>query len=319
MEKLQLISGRGNQTIAKKISKLLRIPLTPIKQETLADGEIYVRVLNSVRNSDVFVIQSLSRPVNDNLMELLITIDALKRASAKEITVVCPYLCYSRQDRKAVSREPITSKLIADLITRAGADRLLTVDLHVDQIQGFYDIPVDVLIAYPLFAQYLLKKKYKNMVVVAPDTGAVRRGRKLATLLNVPLVIVDKRRPEHNKAEIVSLIGDVEKKTAVILDDIIDTGGTVSYLADVLKERGAKDVIICATHALFSKEAPQKLQDCAVSKILVADTVELTPDKKIKKVEIISMVPILAKVIKRIHDGKSLGKLFKWEDKEAPL
>lgn len=252
-------------------------------------------------------------------MELLITIDALRRASAGRINIVCPYLCYSRQDRKAVSREPITAKLVANLITQAGADRVLTVDLHVDQIQGFYDIPVDHLVGYPQFAQYLLKKKYKNLVVVAPDIGAAKRDGKMAGLLKVPLVIIDKRRPNHNQAEIVCIIGEVKGKTAVIMDDLIDTGGTVSKLADILKEKGAKEVFICSTHAVLSGNASEKLENCAASKILVTDTIEIPKEKKITKLQVLSLAPLLAKVIKRIHQGKSLGELFTWEEKKVIL
>lgn len=317
MEKIQLISCRGNYPLAEKISKFLKIPLTPVLIKTFANGEIYVRVEKKVRNDDVFVLQSFPAQVNDNLMELLIMIDALRRASANRINVVCPFLCYSRQDRKAVSREPISAKLVANLITKAGADRLLTVDLHADQIQGFYDIPIDHLVSYPKFAEYLIENKCKNIVIVAPDIGAVKKARQMADLLHAPLVVVDKRRPMHNEAEVTFVIGEVEKKTAVILDDIIDTGGTVSNVATLLKEKGAKDIIICATHGLLNNDACEKLQKCPATKILLTDTVDLPKEKKIAKIEVISLAKLLSKVIKRIHHGKSLGELFTWEEKEV--
>ena len=319
MEKMQLISGRGNPILAQKISKYLKVPLTPVTIKNFANGEIYVKIDEKVRGDDIFIIQTLSSPVNENLMELLIMIDALHRASAERINVVCPFLCYSRQDRKTTSREPITAKLVANLITKAGADRLLTVDLHADQIQGFYDIPVDHLVGYPLFAKYLIAKKYPRMVVVAPDIGAVKKANKLADLLQTPLVMVDKRRTRHNESEVSFIIGDVAGKTAVILDDMIDTGGTICNVADILKEKGAKQIIICATHALLNGPACERLQKSPVSKIIFLDTVNIEKDKKISKIEEISLAPLLSKVIKRLHEGKSLGSLFKWGEKEMEL
>ena len=319
MEKLQLLAGRGNPLLAQKISQNLKIPLTPITIKTFADGEIYTKILKKVRGDDVFIIQSLSEPVNENLMELLIMIDALRRASVNKINVVCPYLCYSRQDRKVTSREPITAKLVANLITKAGADRLLTVDLHTDAIQGFYDIPVDHLVGYPQFATYLLKKRYRQMIVVAPDIGAVKRANKLADLLQVPLVMADKRRKKHNQSEVSFIIGEVKGKTAIILDDMIDTGGTVCDVAEILKEKGARQIIICATHALLNGPACERLQKSPVSKILLLDTINIGKEKKITKMEKISLAPLLAKVIKRIHKGQSLGALFKWEEKQMAL
>lgn len=209
--------------------------------------------------------------------------------------------------------------MVANLITKAGADRLLTVDLHADQIQGFYDIPVDHLVGYPLFAKYLLAKKYRQMVVVAPDIGAVKKAHKMADLLQTPLVMVDKRRTRHNESEVSFIIGDVAGKTAVILDDMIDTGGTICNVADILKEKGAKEIIICATHALLNGQACERLQKSPVSKIIFLDTVNIDKEKKIPKIEEISLAPLLSKVIKRLHGGKSLGSLFKWEEKEMEL
>jgi len=319
MGKIQLISGRSHPKLAQKISKLLKTPLTPTEIKAFADGEIYVRIKKKVRGDDIFLIQSLSSPVNEHFVELLVMIDALRRASAGRINVVCPYLGYSRQDRKATSREPISAKLIANLITKAGADRLLTVDLHDDQIQGFYDIPLDHFVGYPLFANFLLKQKHPNMAVVAPDIGGVKRGRKMAELLHAPLVVIDKRRKNHNQAEIMRVVGNIKGKTAIIFDDIIDTAGTISNAAQALKAKGAKEVIICATHGLLSSNASQKLEQCPASQVLLLDTVPLDKEKKIAKIKVLSLAPLLAKVIKRIHQGKSLGALFTWEDKQTTL
>lgn len=319
MGRIHLISGRSHLVLARKIAKLLKTPLTPTEIETFADGEIYVRIKKKVRGDDVFLIQSLSSPVNEHLVELLITIDALCRASADRINVVCPYLAYSRQDRKIISREPITAKLIANLITKAGASRVLTVDLHVEQIQGFYDIPFDRFVGYPQFVDYLLRKKLKNMVVVSPDIGGVKRGRKMAVLLKAPLAVVDKRRKAHNQAEVLRVIGEVKGKTAIIIDDIIDTAGTITEAARALKQKGAAEIIICATHGLLTGDACQRLKKCPASQVLLLDTVHLPKEKKIAKIKVLSLAPLLAKVIKRIHQGKSLGALFTWEKKEVVL
>jgi ribose-phosphate pyrophosphokinase len=289
MGKIQLISGRAHPLLARKIAKLTKIPLTPIEDKTFADGEHYVRIKKKVRGEDVFVIQSVCPPVNENLMELLIIIDALKRASAGRINVICPYLGYGRQDRKTTSREPITAKLVANLITVAGANRILTVDLHTDQTQGFYDIPLDHFVGYPQFAEYLKRKKYRDTVIVAPDVGGVRRARKMAQLLKSPLAIIDKRRSSHNRAEVVNLVGEVKGKTAIIIDDMIDTGGTITEAAKALKEKKAKEIILCATHGLLSEESIQKIAS------------------------------LFARVIKRIHQGRSLGALFTWEKQEVAL
>ncbi|MFH1601498.1 MAG: ribose-phosphate pyrophosphokinase [Candidatus Shapirobacteria bacterium] len=315
MGKIQIISGSAHPRLARQICSYLKIKLTPVQIEHFADGEIYVKIKNKVRGDDVFIIQSMAPPINDHLMELLIMIDALKRASADRINVVCPYLCYSRQERKASSREPISAKLVADLITKAGATRLLTVDLHADAIQGFYDIPVDHFVGYPKFVEYLEKKKYKDLVVVSPDVGGMKRGRAMAKLLNVPLAVIDKRRPRKNRAEVLAIIGEIKNKTCIVLDDIIDTAGTISNVTQVLKDRGAKEVIICATHALFSGEACKKINGCPASKVLLLDTLPLAKEKQSEKVEIISLAKLFSKIIRRIHSGRSLGALFDWESK----
>ncbi|MBU4210100.1 ribose-phosphate pyrophosphokinase [Patescibacteria group bacterium] len=319
MRKLQLISGRSHPVLAKKVARLVKIPLSPVEIKNFASGEIYVRVGKKVRGNDVFVIQSLVSPVNDNLMELLILVDALKRASAGRINLICPFICYSRQDRKADSREPITAKLVANLISKAGADRLLTIDLHADQIQGFYDIPVDHFVGYPLFAKYLKKKRYKDMVVVSPDIGGLKRANKMADLLGLPIAVIDKIRKKHNCAEVAHVVGEVKGKIAVIIDDIIDTGGSIVVAAEVLKERGAKKIIVCATHGLLSGKASENLQKSCVDKVLFLDSVPISKEKRFAKMEILSIASLLAKIIKRIHTGQSLGVLFKWEKKGRRL
>lgn len=314
MHEIKLFCGSVNKDMAATISETNKIPLSPITIKKFSDSELYVKIEEKVRGADIFVIQSTSRPVSENLMELLIIIDALKRASAGRINVVIPYFGYGRQDRKATAREPITAKLVANLITKAGADRVVTVDLHADQIQGFFDIPVDHFVAYPLFAEYFRKKKLQNIVVVSPDTGFVKKARRFAKLLNAPLAIIDKRRPEHNKAEVMFVIGDVKGKTAIIVDDIIDTAGTITAAADALIKKGAKEVYICATHPVLSKNAFQKLKSCKAKEIILTDTIPVPKSSVIQKMSFISIAPLMAKVIGRIHENKSLGELFYWEE-----
>jgi ribose-phosphate pyrophosphokinase len=317
---LRIIAGSASQELAEKISKLIKIPLTPIEDKRFANGEIYIRVKSKVRGDDVYIIQSLAGPVNDNLMELLILVDALKRASVGRINLICPILCYSRQDRKIESREPITAKLVADLLSVAGANRLVTVDLHADQIQGFYNIPVDHFVGYPLFAKYL-KKHYpkRDLLIVSPDIGGVKRANKLADLLGLKIAIIDKVRNEHNKSEVMHIVGEVGGKVAVLIDDMIDTGGSICKAADAVRANGAKEVIICGTHALLSGEALKNLEECCASKIILTDTVEISEKSKLSNMVILSVAPLLAKIIKRIHLDRSLGELFKWEDKRRTL
>lgn len=319
MAKLQLVAGRAHPNLAKKISKFLGISLTPTKIETFADGEIYVKIEQKVRGDDVFIIQPVVHPINENLIELLLLIDALKRASARRINVIAPYLCYSRQERKASSREPISAKLVANMISSAGADRLMSIDLHADAIQGFYDIPVDHFVGYPQFAKYFQEKKYQNLVVVSPDVGSAPRSRKMAGLLDIPFAVIDKRRVEHNKAETTTLIGKVKGKNCIINDDMIDTAGTVTEATKMLKDHGAKDIYICATHGLLSGPAVKRLKNCPVTEILLLDTVPLPKEKQFDKIKVISISSLLAKVIKRIHAGQSLGELFTWEKKVVNL
>ncbi|MFH1564866.1 MAG: ribose-phosphate pyrophosphokinase [bacterium] len=306
-QKLILISGTSNPQLASDIAKNLNVELTPTTIKKFNDGETYVRINESVRGSSVFVIQSTSTPVNDNLMELLITIDALKRASAKEITAVIPYYGYSRQDRKSTSREPITAKLVASMIETAGADRVVAVDLHVDQIQGFFNVPSDNLTAIPILAKAIADKKLKNIVVVAPDAGSATRVRRLADLLLVDLAIINKRRQAHGESKVMELIGDVKNKNAILLDDMIDTGGTIANAAAKLKKQGAKDVYICATHAIFSKDAIKKLDSKYVKEVLVTDTIKLPKSKQIPKIKVVSMAPFISELINCIFQGNPMG------------
>ncbi len=319
MSQIKLIAGTSHPELAEKIAKELGKNLSPVIVKKFANGEIYVRLEDTVRGDDVFIIQTMVEPVNDVLMETLILIDALRRSSAGRINLICPQLGYSRQDRRVQSHEPITAKLVANLLCQAGMDRLVTVDLHADQIQGFYDIPVDHLVGYPLLAKVILDEEYKDIVVVSPDIGGVKRANSLADLLGVPIAIIDKIRKEHNKCEVAHLVGDVEGKTAVIIDDIIDTGGSIAGAANTVKEFGAKEVVICGTHALLSGEASKKLEECGASKIMVLDSVPISKEKVIKKMEIISLAPLLAKTISRVHNEESLGDLFTWEKERKIL
>jgi ribose-phosphate pyrophosphokinase len=307
MPNIKLISGSANQTLAKNIAKNLKIKLTPVELKKFNDEETYVRIGESVRGSIVFIIQPTSPPVNDNLMELLIMIDALKRASAKEINAIIPYYGYSRQDRKAAAREPITAKLVANLIEAAGADRVVTVDLHVDQIQGFFNIPVDNLTALPILARSIAEKKLDKMVVVAPDAGGVTRARRLAKLLRCPLAIIDKRRTAHGKSKVMNLIGEVAGKNAILIDDMIDTGGTIVNAAKELKARKAKNIYIATTHPILSKDAVKKLNNKAVKETIITDTISLPKKNKRAKIKTVSLAPFLAEIIKSIFKGQPMG------------
>jgi len=308
---IQLIAGSSYPSLAQRIGRRLKIKVTPTEIKRFADGEIYVRIKKKVRGNDVFVIQSLYPPANEHLMELLIIIDALKRASARRINIICPYLCYSRQDRKVASREPITAKLVANLITRAGADRLVTIDLHADQIQGYYDIPVDHFFGYSQFGEFLKKHfSLRSMVVVSPDIGGVKRAHKLADFLNVPLAVIDKVRKKHNHAQVEHIVGEVKGKRVVIIDDIIDTGGSIAAAARALKKVGAAKVVVCASHAIFSEGASEKLRRAPLDKILLLDTIPLPAEKKTPQMKILPLSPLWAKIIRRIHIEHSLGTLF---------
>ncbi|MEK6917262.1 MAG: ribose-phosphate pyrophosphokinase [Nanoarchaeota archaeon] len=315
MPKIKIFSGSVHREFAEEICKHLKLPLSEVVLKNFQDTETYVKYTEKVRGEDVFIIQPTSRPVNESLMELLIMIDALKRSNVARINIVMPYYGYARQDRRASAREPITAKLVANLLTTAGANRIITVDLHSPQIVGFFDIDIDHFEAYPLFADYFRKKNIKDIIAVASDSGFAKKTRKFAKLLDCPMAIIDKRRKVHNKAEIVNVIGDVKDKTCILLDDMIDTAGTVAKSADALMEKGAKEVYIAATHAVLSGDAVEKLDKCGAKEIIVTDTVPIPKTKKISKLKIISLTKLMAQVIQRIHDHESLGELFSWEEK----
>ncbi|MFH0874902.1 MAG: ribose-phosphate pyrophosphokinase [archaeon] len=309
--RIKLLSGTVHPELAKKISQNIGVPLSLVEIKRFKDSEVYVKIKDKMRGEDVYIIQPTSAPANESLMELLIMIDAVKRASAGRINIVVPYLGYGRQDRKASAREPITAKLVANLITAAGANRVITVDLHADQVQGFFDISMDHFPGFLLFHNYFKNKKLKNLIAVAPDTGAAKRTRRFAKLLDIPLAIIDKRRAAHNECEVMTVIGEVKGMNAIIIDDIIDTGGTITGAAAALKQKGAKDVYICATHPVLSSPASKILQECAAKEVIVTDTIPISPEKQFAKLKVISIAPLMAQVIQRIHSNDSLGELFK--------
>jgi len=275
-----------------------------------SDGEIAINIEESVRGADVFVIQPVCPPVNDNLMELLILMDALKRASADRITAVVPYYGYARQDRKTKARDPITAKLVADLISTAGADRVLTMDLHAAQIQGYFNIPVDHLLGAPILAEYFVQKGMKDAVVVSPDVGSVSRARYFADMMNLPIAIVDKRRPKANVAEVMNVIGDIRDKDVILIDDIVDTGGSITEAANAMDKLGAKNIYACCTHAVFSGPAVDRIKDSAIKEMVILNTIPLSSEKAFDKVTVLSVAPIFAEAITRIYEGLSVSKLF---------
>ncbi|TZE81383.1 ribose-phosphate diphosphokinase [Calorimonas adulescens] len=309
---IKIFAGNSNRKFAEDVAKLLGLPLGAAEVSTFSDGEISVKIDESVRGADVFVIQSTCDPVNNNLMELLIMVDAFKRASAGSITAVIPYYGYARQDRKARARDPITAKLVANLLTVSGIDRALTMDLHAGQIQGYFDIPVDHLTGIPTLAQYYIDKGFcsKDIVVVSPDHGSVGRARNFAEKLNAPLAIIDKRRPRANVAEVMNIIGDVKGKIAILVDDLIDTGGTITLGAQALIDEGAKEVYACCTHAVLSGPAIKKLDESPIKEILITDTIPLTEDKLIPKIEVVSVAPLFSEAIRRIYEHMSVSTLF---------
>ncbi|RPF42471.1 ribose-phosphate pyrophosphokinase [Thermodesulfitimonas autotrophica] len=307
---MRIFSGNANQKLAEEICNYLGVPLGDSAVGRFSDGEIWVRINENVRGTDAFVIQPTCWPVNENLMELLIMIDALRRASARRITAVIPYYGYARQDRKTRGREPITAKLVANLITSAGARRVLTVDLHAGQIQGFFDIPVDHLPAGPMLAQHLMRRGLEDIVVVAPDVGGVVRARELAKRMGAPLAVIDKRRPEPNEAEVMNIIGPIKGKTAVMVDDIIDTAGTITKGAQALCDWGAREVYVLCTHPVFSGTAVERLSTPAIKEILVTNTIPVPPEKMLDKITVVSVAPLLGEAIIRIHEDLSVSKLF---------
>lgn len=310
--RLKIFALNSNRPLAEKIAAAVGVELGKSSVTQFSDGEIQVNIEESIRGSHVYVIQSTSSPVNDNLMELLIMIDALKRASAKTINVVMPYYGYARQDRKARAREPITAKLVANMIEKAGATRMLTLDLHAVQIQGFFDIPVDHLMGAPLIANYFLEKGISgdDVVVVSPDHGGVTRARKLAEFLKAPIAIIDKRRPKANVAEVMNIIGKVDGKTCVLIDDMIDTAGTITLAANALKEAGAKSVYASCTHPVLSGPALQRISDSAIERLVVTDSINLPEDRKIEKIDEVSVGELMGDAIKRIHENKPVSPLF---------
>ena len=311
---IKIFTANSNPSVAQSIAKRLGLPLGRCDVTTFSDGEISVSIHESVRGSDVFVVQSTCQPVNNNIMELLIMIDAFKRASAGRITAVIPYYGYARQDRKAKSRDPITAKLVADLITTAGADRVLTMDLHAAQIQGFFNIPVDHLLGVPLLAPYYVEKyreKRDEIVVVSPDLGSVGRARKFAEKLDAPLAIVDKRRPKANVCEVMNIIGDVKGKTAILVDDLVDTAGTLCNSAEaIISVGGAKEVYACATHGALSGPAIERIQNSCIKKLTLLDTIPLPPEKQIDKIVVLPVGPVFAEAIERIYADKPISPLF---------
>ena len=310
---MKLLTGNSNKDLSKKIAKYLKTKLVNSSIRKFADGEIYIEINENIRGNSIFIIQSISSPANDNLMELLLCIDALKRSSAKNITAVIPYYGYARQDRKVVPRTAISAKLVSNLITKAGADRVVTIDLHAGQIQGFFDIPVDNLFGTPIFARHAKKKiKDKNIICVAPDVGGVERARALGKLLDVELAIIDKRRPTPGKSKVMNIIGNVKDKTCIVVDDIIDSGGTIVNAAKALKDRGAKDVYVYVTHGVLSGEAVQKIKKSLIKKLVITDSIDnITKVKRAQNIEVLTVSNLMGEAIKRISNSTSVSDLFK--------
>ena len=309
---MKILSGTSNLKLSKEISKQLKLKLVNTNIKRFSDGEIYIEINENIRGNSVFVIQSTSNPANDNLMELLLCIDALRRSSAKNITAVIPYYGYARQDRKVVPRTSISAKVVANLITNAGASRVVTVDLHAGQIQGFFDMPVDNLFTTPLFARYIKKKlKNKNLICVSPDVGGVQRTRGLATKIKADLAIIDKRRPKPGKSQVMNIIGNVKGKTCIIVDDIIDSGGTIINAVDALKKNGATDVYVFITHAVLSGDAANKIKKSKIKKLIITDSIDNSHKiKNNNKIEVLSVSSLMAEAIKRISNSTSVSDLF---------
>ncbi len=310
MDRCKVFTGNANPTLAQEVCSYLQAPVGKCHLTRFSDGESYCQILENVRGVDVFVIQPTSTPVNTNVMELLIMIDALKRASAGRITAVIPYYGYARQDRKDKPRVPITSKLVADLITQAGADRILTMDLHANQIVGFFRIPVDHLYAAPVILKYISEQNLEDVTIVSPDAGGVERARAFAVRLNAQLAIVDKRRVAANVAEVMNIIGDVRGRTCVVVDDIIDTAGTLTNTAKSLKDQGAKRIIATCSHPVLSGPAIQRLQESDIEEVVVTNTIALSPEKRINKIVQLSVAELLARAITNIHKELSVSELF---------
>ncbi|CBN56037.1 MULTISPECIES: ribose-phosphate pyrophosphokinase [Kamptonema] len=310
--RLRLFSGSANTLLAQEVARYLGIDLGPMVRKRFADGELYIQIQESIRGCDVYLIQPTCQPVNDHLMELLIMIDACRRASARQITAVIPYYGYARADRKTAGRESITAKLVANLITEAGANRILAMDLHSAQIQGYFDIPFDHVYGSPVILDYLASKQLPDIVVVSPDVGGVARARAFAKKLNdAPLAIIDKRRQAHNVAEVMNVIGDVKGKTAVLVDDMIDTGGTITEGAQLLRREGARQVYACATHAVFSPPAIERLSSGVLEEVIVTNTIPLAADKHFPQLTVLTVANLLGEAIWRIHEDSSVSSMFR--------
>ena len=309
---MKILSGTSNLSLSRNIARQLKLKLVNTNIKSFADGEVYVEINENIRGNSVFVIQSTSTPANDNLMELLLCIDALRRSSAKNITAVIPYFGYARQDRKVVPRTSISAKLVSNLITNAGASRIVTVDLHSGQIQGFFDIPVDNLFTTPLFTRYIKKNlKNKNLICVSPDVGGVQRTRGLATKINVDLAIIDKRRSQPGKSQVMRIIGNVQNKECIIVDDIIDSGGTIVNAVDALVREGAKSVYVFVTHAVLSGESINKIKKSKINKLIITDSIDnVKKIKNVSKIQVLSIAPLMAEAIKRISNSTSVSSLF---------
>lgn len=311
-KKLRLFSLNSNEPLAKEVADEIGIPLGKCSVTRFSDGEVQINIEESIRGCDVYIIQSTSDPVNEHLMELLIMIDALKRASVGTVNIVNPYYGYARQDRKARSREPITAKLVANLLETAGADRVIALDLHAPQIQGFFDIPIDHLVAEPILTEYFKGKGFNpdELVIVSPDHGGVTRARKMADRMKAPIAIIDKRRPRPNVAEVMSIVGEVEGRTAILIDDIIDTAGTIAIAANALIESGAKEVYACCTHPVLSGPAIERIDNSQIKELIITNTIVLPEDKKSPKIKQLSVAKLLADAIIRVFEDKSVSTLF---------
>ena len=308
--KITVFSLSSSKKLAQDIASILGTKVGDCKVHHFADSEILCEIGESVRSKDVFIVQSTSNPVTENLMEILVLTDALKRASAREITAVIPYFGYARQDRKAKPRQPITSKLVADLLTTAGVNRVVTVDLHAAQIQGFFDIPVDEMQALPLLIKYFRKKKVQDLCVVSPDHGGATRARKMSEAFDCPIAIIDKRRPKPNVAEVMGIIGNVEGKNCILIDDMIDTAGTITAGVDMLKQKGAKDVYIACTHGVLSGPTVERLSTCAAKEVVITNTIEIPQDKKFDKLVSVSVAGLLAHTIENIENDLPVSDVF---------
>lgn len=309
-QSLKVFSLNSNVALATEIAEHIGTSLGKCTVTEFSDGEIQMNIEESIRGCEVFVVQSTCSPVNKHIMELLIMIDALKRASARSINIVMPYYGYARQDRKARSREPITAKLVANLLETAGADRVITLDLHAPQIQGFFDIPIDHLQGVPILSEYFQEKNLEDTIIVSPDHGGVTRARRMADRLGSPIGIIDKRRPRPNVAEVMNIVGDIEGKTAILIDDIIDTAGTIALAANALIENGAKEVYACCTHAVLSGPAMERIENSKIKELVITNTIPLPEEKRIDKITELSVAPLIGEAITRVHEQKSVSILF---------